>query len=198
MGVKQLSTDRLSMVATALLLVHLSGKSLQGKSVSDVADIMGYSVKTLSLAVKELEQQELVSIRQEGRKKLLDFRLPSKELWEKVVEIGENPIEKRLFTSDVVLAKEIGVVASDSALSEISMLSSPNQPIYAVYNRNPRIKELNLNSHDGSAVIEVWKSDPALSAKDGLTDVFSLALTYKDDDDPRIKKELDKIIAETL
>lgn len=198
LGLKQLSADRLSMVATAILLVHLSGKSLKGKSVTDIADIMGYSVKTLSLAVKELEQQGLITILQEGRKKLLDFRLSSKELWEKVVEIGENPVEKRLFTSDIDLATEIGVVASDSALSEISMLSSPVQPIFAVYNRNPRIKELNLNLHDGSAIIEVWKSDPALSSKNGLTDVFSLALTYKDDDDPRIKKELDKIIAETL
>ena len=198
MGLKSVVSDKLSAVATTVVLLHLSHKSLQNKNVTALADMMGYSVKTLSLAVKELEQHGLVSIRQEGRKKLLDFKLPSNKLWEKVKELSENPIEKRLFTSDVSLAKEIGMLASDSALAELSMLSSPNQPVYAVYCRNPRLKELKLNAHDGSAIVEIWKSDPSQTAKNGILDIFSLALSYKDDDDPRIRKELDKLINESL
>ena len=198
MGLKSVVSDKLSTVATTVLILHLSHNSLQNKSVTALADIMGYSIKTLSLAVKELEQHGLVSIRQEGRKKLLDFKQPPYKLWEKVRELSENPVEKRLFTSDVSLAKEIGILASDSALAELSMLSSPNQPIYAVYGRNPRLKELELNTHEGSAVVEIWKSDPSQTAKNGIVDAFSLALSYKDDDDPRVRKELDKLINESL
>lgn len=198
MGFKSSVSDKLSTVATTVLLLHLSHKSLQNKNVTELADMMGYSVKTLSLAVKELEQHGLVLIRQEGRKKLLDFKLPSTKLWEKVRELSDNPIEKRFFTSNVSLAKEIGMLASDSALAELSMLSSPNQPVYAVYCRNPRLKDLELNTHDGSAIVEIWKSDPSQTAKNGIVDAFSLALSYKDDDDPRVRKELDKLIKESL
>lgn len=198
MGHKSSASDKLSPVATAVLLMHLSHRSLQGKSVTEVAEIMGYSVKTLSLAVKELEQQGLIATRQEGRKKLMEFILPSTKIWEKVGELSENPIEKRLFTSNDCLAKEIGMLASDSALAELSMLSSPDQSIYAVYGRNPRLKELELNSYDGNAIIELWKFDPCITAKNGIVDPFSLALSYKDDDDPRVWKELNKLINESL
>lgn len=198
MGVKPVFTDTLSTVATAIILMHLSTGSLQDKSVTEVADIMGYSVKTLSLAVNELEQFGLITFRQRGRKKLLDFTMPSSALWEKIAALAENPVEKRLFTSNLDLAKGIGVIASDSALSEISMLSAPNQPVYAVYSRDPRLKELNLNLHEGNAVIEIWKLDPVLTSKNGIVNVFPLALSYKDDDDPRVRKELEKLIATSL
>ncbi len=110
----------------------------------------------------------------------------------------KNPVEKRLYTSDTSRAKEIGVKASDTALSEISMLTTPNQEVYAIYARDPKLKELPLNSNDGSTIIEIWKTDPHITSNEGRADIFSLALTYKDDDDPRIKKELKNIINERL
>ncbi len=198
MGVKAKESDMLSAVAGAIIIWQLSKGSLDGKSVTEVADKIGYSVKTLSLAVNELERQELVSIKQTGRKKMLDFRLSRRELWDKAFPIMNSPIEKRMFTSDAALAEEIGVKSSDTALSEMSMLTSPNQNRYAIYARDRRLEELGLNPSEGDTIIEIWKTDPKNTANNGMVDVFSLALTYKDDDDPRVKKELDKIINEKL
>lgn len=198
LGVRQSKSDRLSAVAVALILYQLSKRSLQGKSVSQVAEIMGYSVKTLSLAVNELEQNGFVSFRQDGRKKLLDFYLSPKEMWDKMYDMSDSPVEKRMYTVNDEITKEIGVKSSDSALSDMSMLAPPQHPVYAVYARNPRLKELALNPSDGTSIIEVWKTDPKLTAVNEDLDIFSLALSYKDDDDPRVKKEIDKILTEKL
>lgn len=198
LGALQSEADMLSGVATAVITLQLSKGILQGKSISQVAGIMGYSVKTLSLAVSQLEQRGLVSYVQAGRKKLLDFRLPPKELWEKAYTLSESPVERRLFTLNKEKASEIGIKSSDTALSEISMLAPPQQDVYAVCARNPELKDLDLNPNDGQAIVEVWKTDPKLGATDGNVDIFLLALTYKNDDDPRIKKELDKLLSEYL
>lgn len=198
LGVRQSKSDMLSAVAVALIVYQLTKRNLQGKNVSQIAEIMGYSVKTLSLAVNELEHNGFVAFRQEGRKKLMDFILSPKEMWEKIYDMSDSPVEKRMFTVNDELMKEIGVKASDSALSDVSMLAPPQQPVYAVYARNPRLRELNLNQNDGTSIIEVWKTDPKLTAVNGNLDIFSLALSYKDDDDPRVKKEIDKILTEKL
>ncbi len=198
LGVRQPESEKLSAVAVAVVILQLSKRSLQGKSVSQVAEIMGYSVKTLSLAVNELEQNGFVSFRQYGRKKLLDFNLSPKEMWDKMYDMSDSPVEKRMYTVNDEITKEIGVKSSDSALSDMSMLAPPQYPVYAVYARNPRLKELALNPSDGTSIIEVWKTDPKLTAINEGLDIFSLALSYKDDDDPRVKKEIDKILTEKL
>lgn len=198
LGVRQAVSDRLSGVATALITLQLSKGTLQGKSVSQAAEIMGYSVKTLSLAVCQLEENGLVSLKPDRRKKILDFVLSPKELWNKAFNLSDSPVEKRMFTVDKELASKIGIKASDSALSEISMLAGPPQEVYAVYARNPQLNDLKLNPNDGSVIVEIWKTDPALAATNGIVDIFSLTLTYKDNDDPRIRKELDKLLTENL
>lgn len=198
LGVRQSVSDRLSGVATAIITLQLSKGTLQGKSISQAADIMGYSVKTLSLAVCQLEENGLVSLKPDRRKKILDFVLSPKELWDKAFNLSDSPVEKRMFTVDKELASKIGIKASDSALSEISMLAGPPQEVYAVYARNPQLNDLKLNPNDGSVIVEIWKTDPALAATNGIVDIFSLTLTYKDDDDPRIRKELDKLLTENL
>lgn len=198
LGVRQSASKKLSPVATSIIVLQLSKKNLQGKSVSQVAKIMGYSVKTISLALNEIEQHNLISFRQKGRKKLLDFTLSPKELWEKAYSLADNPVERKMFATESSMVSKIGLKASDWALSEISMLTAPQQEVFAIYARNPRIKELRLNSHDGSAIIEIWKTNPALTAVDGRVDIFSLALSYKEDDDPRVRKEIDKVLNNTL
>lgn len=198
LGKKQSDIEKLSPVATAIVITQLCKKAIEGKNQSDLADIMGYSKKTVSLAVNELEQHGLIKIKKDGRKKIIEFPFSSRELWGKVYTTAENIVEKKLYSSNDLIAAKIGVKASDSALSKISMLNSPNQETYAVYARDKRIKELELNPEVGTTTIEVWKINPSLSSSNGITDVFSLALSYRGDDDPRINKELNKLIEESL
>ena len=198
LGIRNTLNETLSPVSTMILLMHLNKKPIEGKSVSEISKQMGYSIKTLSLAVNELEKVGYIRIKALGRKKLIEFTLSPENLWEQLYAISESPVKKILYTTKEDIASEIGVKSSDSALSEMSMLSAPSFTTFAVYERDKRIKELELNPSVGTTVIEVWKTDPKLNAQNGKADIFSLALTYKDDDDPRIRKELNRLIEQVL
>lgn len=188
----------LSAVSTAVILYHLTHDINIERSISNLAREMGYSVKTLSLAITELERHGLISTVQVGRKKLIQFPESKRELWDKSFHVMINPVEKHLYSNDIRLIEEIGMKSSDFAMSKISMLAEPQQETYAVYARNPRIKELSLNSSEGIVEVEMWKFDPKLIGNKDIVDVFSLALTYRDDDDPRINIELEKLLNTSL
>ena len=53
-----------------------------------------------------------------------------------------------------------------------------------------------INSWDGAYKIEVWKYPPII-ADEGFVDRLSLALALKNDEDPRVHKEVERIIEET-
>ena len=122
-----------------------------------------------------------------------------KNCGEKFYAIPKSPVEKVLYTTKEDIASQIGIKSSDAALSQMCVLTSPsNKKTVAVYERDKRIKELELNPSVGTTVIEVWKTDPKLNAENGKADIFSLALTYKENNDPRIRKELNKLTEEVL
>lgn len=198
LGKRQINEGQLSPMATSVILYHLRYPQSEGMNISEMATNMKYSVKTLSLAISELEQHKLITIKRESRNKIIHFSTTKKELWEKAFHLMKNPVEKKLFTNNVHVIKEIGTKSSDTALSEISMLAAPQQEIYAVYSRHPRLNELDLNPYEGTIEVEIWKTDPRLTASEGIADAFSLALSYKEDDDPRIKIELERIIKKSF
>lgn len=198
LGKRQINEGQLSPMATSVILYHLRYHQSEGMNISEMATNMKYSVKTLSLAISELEQHKLITIKRESRNKIIHFPTTKKELWENAFHLMKNPVEKKLFTNNVQVIKEIGTKSSDTALSEISMLAAPPQEIYAVYSRHPRLNELDLNPYEGTIEVEIWKTDPRLTASEGIADAFSLALSYKEDDDPRIKIELERIIKKSF
>lgn len=198
LGMQQHDDEKLSPVATAVIISFLEQFIPEGISISDIAQRLGYSIKTLSLAISELERHGIVSTYKEGRAKKVLFPKGRKSIWEQAYPLMINPVEKILYTDNVKLAANIGVKASDTALSEISMLAGPQQDVYAVYARDPRLNELDLNPNDGTLAIEIWKINPILTAKNGIADPFSLALTYKEEDDPRVNNELEKVLSESL
>ena len=198
LGQPAIKNDMLAPLATAVIVYVLARNITDEMTVSELAERMGYSVKSISLAAAELNRHELISIRQEGRKKYLRFMSPLKMLWKKAYSLAPNLVEKRMFGNDIMKVGAVCQKASDTALSEESMLAPPHQDIFAVYSRNPQLKTLDLNPTEGSVVVEVWKINPALTAKDGIVDPFSLALSYKGDDDPRVGIELSNLIEKSL
>lgn len=198
LGQSPVMSNSLTPLATAVIVFVLSKHISDELTITEMAEKMGYSVKSMSLAAAELERFNLLSVRQEGRRKFLKFLSPFRELWDKAYPLAINPIEKKVFTDDAPLAEVICDKASDTALSEVSMLAPPRREVFAIYARNPRLKELDLNPVEGAVSVEIWKINPALTSNDGIVDPFSLALSYKEDDDPRVEAELNSIINSSL
>ncbi len=185
--------------AQYVLLYHLQAKDLEGRSAKDLAEIMPYKYITLTLALQVLQDLEICTLVVDANKeKRLHFVLRGKELWEKSLPSLKSPVKKSFFCDDV--KEETSYMQGGiSALAHYSMLVPDSMKTLVAVERTNTAKQENfgrINSWDGAYKIEVWKYPPII-ADEGFVDRLSLALALKNDEDPRVHKEVERIIEET-
>ncbi len=188
----------LSPAAQILLLWHLQREVLEGKNISEMAKNLPYSIKTVSAAVKELEQAGICTIEGDNSGKTLHF-LPKREIWDAVYPMLASPIQEVMFCDDIsVIPIGIRFVTYDKALTSYTFMADFGKKAFAVNKNNGTIKELKasgaLNAVEGLCRVELWKYDPALLAEGDRVDALSLALCYKDIDDERVADELKNMV----
>ena len=170
-----------------ILLYHLQIESLDGLSLKELEDKVPYKYKTIAKSIKQLEALGLVSLEGSRNKKLV-FELSGKELWDKASTNLIDPIKSIEYTSDVFPEGDIGGI---SALSHYSMLvpeDVPTRVLTAEWVREHKYSIPELHSFEDTQRIEIWKYPP--SGTSGYVDKLSLFLTLKDDNDPRVEKEI--------
>ena len=176
-----------------ILFYHLQIESLDGLSLKELEDKVPYKYKTIAKSIKQLEALGLV--RMEGsRNKKLVFELSGKELWDKASTNLIDPIKSIEYTSDVFPEGDIGGI---SALSHYSMLvpeDVPTRVLTAEWVREHKYSIPELHSFEDTQRIEIWKYPP--SGTSGYVDKLSLFLTLKDDNDPRVEKEIEIMMNE--
>ena len=170
-----------------ILLYHLQIECLDGLSLKELEDKVPYKYKTIAKSIKQLEALGLVSLEGSRNKKLV-FELSGKELWDKASTNLIDPIKSIEYTSDVFPEGDIGGI---SALSHYSMLvpeDVPTRVLTAEWVREHKYSIPELHSFEDTQRIEIWKYPP--SGTSGYVDKLSLFLTLKDDNDPRVEKEI--------
>nr|WP_303661844.1 hypothetical protein [Bacteroides intestinalis] len=170
-----------------ILLYHLQIESLDGLSLKELEDKVPYKYKTIAKSIKQLEALGLVCLEGSRNKKLV-FELSGKELWDKASTNLIDPIKSIEYTSDVFPEGDIGGI---SALSHYSMLAPedvPTRVLTAEWVREHKYSIPELHSFEDTQRIEIWKYPP--SGTSGYVDKLSLFLTLKDDNDPRVEKEI--------
>ena len=170
-----------------ILLYHLQIENLDGLSLKELEDKVPYKYKTIAKSIKQLEALGLVSLEGSRNKKLV-FELSGKELWDKASTNLIDPIKSIEYTSDVFPEGDIGGI---SALSHYSMLAPedvPTRVLTAEWVREHKYSIPELHSFEDTQRIEIWKYPP--SGTSGYVDKLSLFLTLKDDNDPRVEKEI--------
>ncbi|WP_286151369.1 MarR family transcriptional regulator [Bacteroides acidifaciens] len=170
-----------------ILLYHLQIESLDGLSLKELEDKVPYKYKTIAKSIKQLEALGLVRLEGSRNKKLV-FELSGKELWDKASTNLIDPIKSIEYTSDVFPEGDIGGI---SALSHYSMLAPedvPTRVLTAEWVREHKYSIPELHSFEDTQRIEIWKYPP--SGTSGYVDKLSLFLTLKDDNDPRVEKEI--------
>lgn len=194
---------KLTPVAQYLLLYHLQIESIENLTVSEVSKLMPYSYESVSIGITCLCDLGLCEKERQGAKsKVVKFKYQKMELWSEAAEYTINPIEKRIFCDSIHTDKSFPICGIN-ALSHYSMLNPDKEQWMAMTSGEYRslLKTdsiVNPNEYDGETIIEVWKYSP-VSAK-GLSpeyvDRLSLALTLKDDEDPRVENEVERMINE--
>lgn len=170
-----------------ILFYHLQIESLDGLSLKELEDKVPYKYKTIAKSIKQLEALGLVRLEGNRNKKLV-FELSGKELWDKASTNLIDPIKSIEYTSDVFPEGDIGGI---SALSHYSMLAPedvPTRVLTAEWVREHKYSIPELHSFEDTQRIEIWKYPP--SGTSGYVDKLSLFLTLKDDNDPRVEKEI--------
>ena len=189
----------LSAPAQYVLLYHLQAKNLEGRSSKELAEIMPYKYLTLTLALQVLQDLDLGTfIIDDNKEKRLHFELKGRALWEKALPLLKSPLKKS-FYCDNVKEEASYPQGGINALAHYSMLVPDGVKTLVAIERTNAAKQdcfERINSWDGAYRIEVWKYPPII-ADEGFVDRLSLALTLKNDEDPRVHKEVERIIEET-
>ncbi len=193
----------LTPVAQYLLLYHLQTGSLEGMSAKEITPLVPYSYESVTLGITCLEDVGLCRKIQNGqRSKVIHFELKSTELWDKAQNVLQSPVEKRIYC-DGILQDKAYPVCGINALAHYTMLNPDKERMIAMTGKEYRTAKSadvinNPNIYDGNIIIEVWKYPIVYlkNNKNEWVDRLSLVLSLREDDDPRVEKEVERLINE--
>ena len=193
------TATELTSPAQYVLLYHFQAKSLEGHSAKELAEVIPYKYVTLTLALQVLQDLELCTLIEDGNhERRLHFELKGKALWEKALLLLKSPLKKS-FYCDSVKDEAAYPQGGINALAHYSMLVPEAIKTLIAVERTDAVMKENferINSWDGAFRIEIWKYPP-INIEHGFADRLSLALTLRNDEDPRVHKEVERIIEET-
>ena len=133
---------------------------------------------------------------------MVHFELKGEELWNKAQDVLLSPVENHIYCDDIRLETEYPVCGIN-ALAHYSMLNRDREDMIMMTSKEYRaVKSAdvmeNPNIYDGNHKIEIWKY-PVVSKignKSQWVDRLSLVLSLREDDDPRVENEVERIIGE--
>jgi hypothetical protein len=193
---KEASFSPSTQVVVLHYLFHKAQLRLTPKTL---ANMLGYSVMTMTRALDELDGVGLGTIAMEGRERVLHFNRDKKQVWKTALERLRSPVKKRLWVK-TALNKSLGVNAGLSALAYYSNLSEPANPVVALEGKhwkqikaNDTVMILDITEPD-ACELEVWSYPPKLFGEMGVVDRFSLFLSMREDNDERLQSALEAMM----
>lgn len=179
-----------SVAAQLIALSVLLGKAPPAMTFGGAVRASGYSRAAVVHALRELEHFGACERKGDGRNMTFEFR-PRAELWELERYRFFNPC-KRVTGADRLPPEAL--LAGVDALAELGDLATGEPRTYAVAMKGfspPDGKELSPDT--ARYAIQLWRYPPT-ALGDGRIDVFSLALSLRDNRDDRVRMAVDKLM----
>ena len=194
----------LTPVAQYLLLYHLQIGSIEGMAARDIEDKIPYSYASITLGLTCLEDLGLCKkVAEASKRKVIHFDMKGMNLWEQAQPFFVNPVEERIYC-DGLLSDDSFPECGINALAHYTRLNpDPERTIMMSVKqlRNFKSSEalVRPNEFDGNIIIEAWKYPPvtATGVKAEWVDKLSLAISLREDEDPRVEGEVERLINET-
>lgn len=196
--------EKLTPAAQLLILHHLQIGNVENMPLSDIADKLGYPLKTLSKVANELKDAGLCVVEAYGQRcKSLKFHKAGRDLWEQALPMLSSPISKTGYIAAEKRESMRGcVISGDEALSRYTDMGITGSRSFAIDRRSDLAKqlipELEVTETSGTVLVELWKYDPGKLLMDGYIDPLSLYLCYMDNTDERIQGQLERLIDNIL
>ena len=193
----------LTPIAQYLLLYHLQIDSLEGLAARDIEDKIPYSYASITLGITSLEDLGLCQKVADGSKrKVIHFKKTGKDLWEQTQPLLINPVEERIFC-DELLSEGHFPTCGINALAHYTMLNPAPERIIMMTVKQLRDFRasgslVRPNEYDGNIIIEAWKYPPVTSKgmETEWVDRLSLAISLRENTDPRVEGEVERVINE--
>jgi len=193
----------LTPVAQYLLLYHLQIGSIEGMAARDIEDKIPYSYASITLGLTCLEDLGLCKkVAEASKRKVIHFYMKGMNLWEQAQPFLVNPVEERIYC-DGLLSDDSFPECGINALAHYTRLNpDPERTIMMSVKqlRNFKSSEalVRPNEFDGNIIIEAWKYPPvtAIGVKAEWVDKLSLAISLREDEDPRVEGEVERLINE--
>ena len=194
----------LTPVAQYLLLYHLQIGSIEGMAARDIEDKIPYSYASITLGLTCLEDLGICKkVAEASKRKVVHFDMKGMNLWEQAQPFLVNPVEERIYC-DGLLSDDSFPECGINALAHYTRLNpDPERTIMMSVKqlRNFKSSEalVRPNEFDGNIIIEAWKYPPvtATGVKAEWVDKLSLAISLREDEDPRVEGEVERLINET-
>lgn len=188
--------QQLSPAAQYILLYYLLHEEIAEFTIQEIQPRTPYNYLAVSRAISELEEKQLLHIQKEWKTKLISSPIARKELWENALSFLSSPVKKTVYAEKIWEAPFY--MGGITALSHYSFLNPDDQQTVAIWEKdfepgnNPYFEG---SDSDSAFKIEIWKYSPQMGSwQNEYVDKLSLYLSMRDDNDPRVEKELKTII----
>ena len=182
-------SSALRPAAQAIIIQQLLSGQLEGLTVNQAAKIMGYTAMGTLRAADQLNDLGICEVHYNGFSKTLRFPENRKSLWEKALPFLRNPVKKILAVEEDFYLKDYPV-AGEYALSLHSDLAVTRKT-YAIHQSTlTRLLDekkicIAYSRETGCADIQVFSYTLPIWERE--VDLLSLELSFKNNDDARIK-----------
>lgn len=191
--------DKLTTTAQ-LLFIWILYQDSDKYYISEALEPLNTTNMSLTRAYRQLAATGLFNEHKGGRKIYLTSDLNKIDLYMAMKPYLKSPVikEKYIFTKDLNCQM---YKASDSLLSDLTFISQPRLPVYAVYKNNMKdvATQDELIQYGLQVKVQIWDYNPLIFSKDNKAiDNISLITSYLDDDNERIEKEIEQLLGKTL
>jgi len=184
-----------------VVIYYLSGNSVDGIPLRELAARLGYSAMTLSNVRDELESAKLCQVVMDGRSRQLRFGSSRSKLWELAKPRLRSPVKASHWVN-WSRPSTLALASGLNALAEYSSISEDRVPTFAMrdrdYRRQLETGELHgcPGSGEADARLEAWRYDPAILTAGATVDRLSLYLSLRDSRDERVQIALEGMLKE--
>lgn len=194
--------NTLEPAGQAVVIGVMNGLFLPVFQPRDLEKKLGYSLMSMTRTVEQLEKMGFGVSLKKGINRLFT-PIEKRAFWERVLPHLKDPVRDVMRFEECDIPEDVKILSGESALAQISDLVEPRTPTYAVGRDQWRLLQDKAIPHltteePGTCAVQVWRYAPALFAKDGVVDIFSLYLSLKDAHDERIALACTRMMKEYL
>jgi predicted transcriptional regulator len=178
-------------LAQCIVLYKLENSNMDNSlKIQNIAESFNVSYATAGRALRWLSANKIIN-GGDGKEKNYFFADSGRSLWEKVLPLLTNPIERTIHTDDTI---NNALLSGINALSEYTMINGDANICYAINWNILKSLDIHTDKTYGDNTIEIWRYNPKVLSKGNLVDKLSLYLSLRDSADERIQIELENMI----